>query len=29
MIRRIAHILGYEYCATCGWWTRPHCGHTS
>lgn len=28
MIRRIAHALGYVYCAKCGWWSRPYCGHT-
>jgi hypothetical protein len=28
MIRRIAHVLGYVYCAQCGWWSRPMCGHT-
>lgn len=36
MIRRLlgraAAVLGYEeegreYCGTCGWWARPHCGH--
>lgn len=19
---------GLEYCAQCGWWARPTCGHT-
>jgi hypothetical protein len=28
MIHRLAHILGLDYCAQCGWWTRPNCGHT-
>lgn len=35
MIRRlIARIAtaanephGGNYCETCGWWTKPHCGH--
>lgn len=28
MIRRLAYALGYVYCAQCGWWSRPYCGHT-
>ncbi len=29
MIRRIAHVLAYDYCPQCGWWSRPMCGHTT
>lgn len=28
MISRLVHTLGYIYCAQCGWWSRPMCGHT-
>jgi hypothetical protein len=29
MIRLVAAAAraGLEYCATCGWWTKPGCGH--
>lgn len=29
MIRRITAAVrkGLEYCGTCGWWTKPGCGH--
>lgn len=30
MIRNLIAALrntGLEYCAECGWWTKPNCGH--
>lgn len=37
MIRRLLTALrgaaydepGRDYCAECGWWARPNCGHTN
>jgi len=29
-MRRLIHALARtaaDYCAACGWWTKPHCGH--
>ncbi len=27
LLTALAALTGADYCAACGWWTRPNCGH--